>query len=74
MKYDNKLKLYYIYESDYFFYGTTKEKKFIKKCPKYEHLENSTKKFLKIRKKVVVYVVVFTPKCFALHSANLCLL
>lgn len=26
MKYDNKLKLYYIYERGYFFYGKTKEK------------------------------------------------
>ena len=26
MKYDNKLKLYYIYEDNYFFYGETKEK------------------------------------------------
>ena len=52
-------------------FSITKQKISSKNARKYEHLENSTKIFLKICKKVAVYVVVFTPKYSFSHSANL---
>ena len=49
-----------------------KTKKFHQKMPVNTGIRNfRQKKFCKNSQKVAVYVVVFTPKCFALHSANL---